>query len=133
LRIGYVGSLIAGGTCLARLHALQSVEPNVLPFDTDAALSARGPARWLEHLPGVGAGSRRLNRSLLRFVHDQRLNFVWIDKGQWVSAATLRALRRRGVRLVHHVTDALWPHHLRLQLTRLRLAATRRIAGGSNG
>ncbi len=123
LRIGYVGSLEPGGTCFSRLLALQSVEPVVVPMDTDEALRGRGPERWLEHLPGLGAGSRRLNRELLTFVRKQRLNFIWIDKGQWVSAATLRALRRAGVSLAHHVTDALWPRNLRLQLTRLRLAA----------
>ncbi len=123
LRIGYVGSLEPGGTCYSRMLALQSVEAAVFPFDTDPALKIRGPARWLEHFPGLGAGSRRLNRELLSFAREQRLNFIWIDKGQWVSAATLRALRRAGVRLAHHVTDALWPRNLRLQLTRLRLAA----------
>ena len=122
-RIGYVGSLETGGTCYSRMLALQSVEAAVFPFDTDPALKIRGPARWLEHFPGLGAGSRRLNRGLLRFTREQRLNFIWIDKGQWVSAATLRALRGAGVRLAHHVTDALWPRNLRLQLTRLRLAA----------
>ena len=123
LRIGYVGSLEPGGTCNSRLLALQSVEPAVFSLDTDAALRGRGPARWLEHFPGLGAGSRRLNRELLSFTQEQRINFIWIDKGQWVSAATLRTLRRAGVRLAHHVTDALWPRNLRLQLTRLRLAA----------
>ncbi|MEO6243806.1 MAG: glycosyltransferase [Opitutaceae bacterium] len=129
LRIGYAGSLESGGTCAARLAALQSVEPEVWPFDVDQELHDRRPvlARWAEHLPGGGGGSRRLNRALLRFARERRLNLVWIDKGQWVSGATLRGLRRHGVRLVHHVTDALWPRNLRLQLTRLRLAATAKL------
>ena len=127
LRIGYVGSLDPGGTCFSRLLALQSVEPDVFPFDTDPAMNARGPARWLEHVPGLDARSRRLNRELLRFARERELNFLWIDKGQWVSAATLGELRRAGVTLAHHVTDALWPRNLRLQLTRLRLAANARL------
>ena len=127
LRIGYVGSLDPGGTCFSRMLALQSVEHAVVPLDIDPILRGGGIARWLEHLPGLGARSRKLNRELLRLVREHELNFVWIDKGQWVSTATLVELRRAGVRLAHHVTDALWPRNLRLQLTRLRLAANARL------
>ena len=124
LRIGYVGTLDPGGTCYSRLEALRSVEPNVVALDADAFLRGRRLARWLEHVPGVGVGTRRLNAATLRLVREQRLNFLWIDKGTWVAPATLRALRGAGVQLAHHVTDALWPQSLRLRLTRRRLAAT---------
>ncbi len=124
-RIGYVGTLDPGGTCYARLEALRGVEPHVEALDTDAFLR-RGSrvARWLGHLPVVGAGPRRLNAAVLRFAREARLDFLWIDKGDWVEPGTLRALRAAGVRLVHHVTDALWPQPLRLRLTRRRLAGT---------
>ncbi len=121
-RIGYVGSLVAGGTCLARLEALRAAEPLLEGFDVDSYRPAWRLARWLRHVPGVGA--KRLNAAVQRFARDKRLDLLWIDKGDWVEPATLRALRASGVRLTHHVTDALWPHPLSLRLTRRRLAAT---------
>lgn len=124
LRIGYVGTLDPGGTCYSRLEALRSVEPHVAALDTDAYLGGGRLARWLNRVPGVGAGPRRLNADVLRFARDGRLNVLWIDKGDWVAPATLRALRAADVRLAHHVTDALWPGPVRLRLTRRRLAAT---------
>ncbi|MBL9188120.1 MAG: glycosyltransferase [Opitutaceae bacterium] len=124
LRIGYVGTLDPGGTCFSRFEALRSVEPGVVALDTDRYLGGGRLARWLNQVPSVGAGPRRLNAALLRLVREHGLNFLWIDKGTWVAPATLRALRRADVRLAHHVTDALWPRPWRLRLTRRRLAAT---------
>jgi spore maturation protein CgeB len=123
-RIGYVGSLVAGGTCLARLEALRGVEPNVAALDTDPFLRGGQLTRWLNQIPAVGAGPRRLNAAVLRLAHERRLDLLWIDKGAWVAPANLRALRRAGVTLVHHVTDALRPRPLRLRLALRRLAAT---------
>ncbi|MBL9201461.1 MAG: glycosyltransferase family 1 protein [Opitutaceae bacterium] len=124
LRLGYVGTLDPGGTCHSRLEALRSVEPQVTALDTDEFLQGGRLARWLNRVPGVGAGPRRLNAAVLRFAREARLDLLWIDKGDWVAPATLRALRAGGVRLAHHVTDALWPQPVRLRLTRRRLAAT---------
>jgi hypothetical protein len=124
MRIGYVGTLDPGGTCFSRLEALRGVEPQVAALDTDPFLRRGRVARWLDQVPGLGPGARRLNAALLRLARDQHLDLLWIDKGAWVAPATLRRLRREGVRLVHHVTDALWPAPLRLRLTRRRLAAT---------
>ncbi|MDP3071643.1 MAG: glycosyltransferase [Opitutaceae bacterium] len=124
LRLGYVGTLDPGGTCFSRFEALRSVEPGVVALDPDRYLNGGRLARWLNQVPCVGAGPRRLNAAVLHLVREQRLNFLWIDKGTWVAPATLRELRRSGVRLAHHVTDALWPRPLRLRFTRRRLAAT---------
>ena len=80
LQIGYAGSLVTGGTCYSRMLALQSVEPNVFPFDTDEELSVASGTRltrMLEHWPAIGAGSRRLNVSLLKFVRDKNINLLW--------------------------------------------------------
>lgn len=123
-RIGYVGTLDPGGTCFSRLEALRSVEPRVTALDTDAFLRGGKVARWLNHVPAVGLGARRLNAAVLRLAREEQLDVLWIDKGVWVAPATLHELRRNGVRLAHHVTDALWPRPLRLRLTRRRLAAT---------
>lgn len=124
LRIGYIGSLEPGGTCYSRLVALQSVEPQVHPFDINRSFDLMAMPkwrRWLEQIPGAGPACHRLNRELLEFAREKQLNVLWIDKGSWISTATLRRLRQLGVILVHHLTDALWPRQWRLRLTRLLL------------
>lgn len=126
LRIGYVGSLEPGGTCYSRLVALQSAEPEVHPFDINRSFDLMTMPkwrRWLEQIPGAGPACRRLNHELLEFTREKQLNLLWIDKGSWLATSTLRKLRRDGVILVHHLTDALWPKQWRLRLTRWQLVA----------
>jgi hypothetical protein len=127
LRIGYVGSLETGGTCYSRLLALQSVENGVLPLDTRCELDFSAlprVRRWIEHLPGLGPATRRLNRRVARFAVEQKLDLLWIDKGTWVDRGFLHSLRQLGIFLVQHVTDALWPAKTVLRVTRARLAAS---------
>jgi len=126
LRIGWVGKLDRGGTGYSRLLALLSLEPNVSTLDTNEFLDPRQMSRlerWLESMPGGGRRSEALNQRLLEFTRDNKLNVLWIDKGSWTRPATLRWLRSHGVVLIHHVTDALWPRHLMIRITRLALTA----------
>ncbi len=54
-----------------------------------------GPPLWLA------------NRALVRAARDFRPDLVWVDKGPWIHARTLRRLRRGGAcRLVHYTPDA---------------------------
>ena len=126
LRIGYVGQLDKGGTCYSRLLPLEAAEPGVCTLDIQTTLPSRGVSRFerlLEHLPGGGVRSRALNAQLLELVAAKQLNVLWLDKGDWVAPSTLAHLRRRGVILIHHLTDALWPRKWQLWLTRWRLRA----------
>lgn len=126
LRIGYVGQLEKGGTCYSRLLPLEAAEPCVCTLDIQTTLPPRGVSRFeriLEQLPGGGVRSRALNAQLLALVAAKQLNVLWLDKGDWVAPGTLAHLRRRGVILIHHLTDALWPRKWQIWLTRWRLRA----------
>ncbi len=108
MRVVYVG--VGHGTCLSRLQALRTLESDVTDFVIDARRQMpsrliRLADRTLFYTPGL----RQLNRDLLRFCAEAKPSIVWVDKSVWIWPSTLRALRRAGIYLVHHFTDALYP------------------------
>ena len=125
-RIGYVGQLDLGGTCYSRLVALRTVEGAVSTLDVHEVCRTLSRSRWqrlLANLPGGGPAGRALNRGVVEFALEKKLEVLWVDKGDWMWPQTLARLRNLGVVLVHHLTDALWPRHRKLWVSRWRLRA----------
>ena len=108
MRIAYVG--VGEGTSLSRLKALRSLEPDVVDFLIDAHRPlpprlTRLAERTIFYTPGL----RKLNRDLIQFCVETKPSIVWVDKSVWVWPSTITALRRAGIYLAHHFTDALYP------------------------
>jgi hypothetical protein len=113
MRVLYTGTLVEGGTCLARLEAARRIlgPAQVASVDRDAFFSNLGRLRYgIEMRIFFTARSRALNAELLRVAGTQKPDVIWIDKGTWVFPSTLRRLADAGAFLVHHNTDALRPH-----------------------
>lgn len=108
MRVAYVG--VGNGTSLSRLKALRTLEADVVDFLIDIRRPlpprlTRLADRMLFYTPGL----RGLNRDLLQFCDEQKPSIVWVDKSVWIWPSTLTALRRAGIYLAHHFTDALYP------------------------
>lgn len=112
MKVVYVGPLDAGGTCYARLKALEALRCcDVFPFNSDPYL-CRPVGKWLnaiERRVSIGPRFWNSNLDLQKFCRDKRPDVVWIDKGYWVWPSTLKELRKNRAFLVHHNTDSLNP------------------------
>lgn len=127
MRVGYVGTLDRSGTCHSRLVALQGAETDVFTLDIDEVLDLKALSkvgRWLEVIPFGWLRTRKLNEMVRKFVVDNKIDVLWIDKGSWVHPKTLRFIRDEKVFMIHHLTDALWPRKIRLRISRFPLLAT---------
>jgi hypothetical protein len=117
-RIVYAGPLMEWGSCLSRLRALQALEPNITVFDTQEYFfspSSRSILQSLdEKLTFAGPVFKRANADFLSLCDSASPDIVWIDKSVWVWESTLKELRKRGVFLVHHNNDALYPSGWRI-------------------
>jgi spore maturation protein CgeB len=82
--------------------------------------------RALENYSHLGPVTARANRALCAAAEAVRPDVIWIDKGDWVWASTLEAVRGRGPFMVQHNTDALWPRARLLRLNRRLLRSTPR-------
>jgi hypothetical protein len=80
--------------------------------------------RALESYSHMGPVTARANRALLDAAEKHRPQLIWIDKGDWVWASTLKSLRVRGAFMVQHNTDALWPRPRLLWFNRRLLRST---------
>lgn len=108
MKVLYVG--VNDGTCLSRLKALRSLEPDTEFFPIDRY--SQGLGRWgrfLERNAFFGPRARQANADLLDVSKTVQPDIIWVDKAVWVWPSTLKALRRRKVFLAHHFTDALFP------------------------
>ncbi len=107
LRILYVGLLRSGSTALQRLEAIRSLDTQIEAFDTTPWMGYGSRIeRSLAHRLGWGRGFLKLNAKLLNFARDKSIDWVWIDKGVWITPRTLRGLRERtGALLVHYTPD----------------------------
>jgi spore maturation protein CgeB len=108
MRVIYVG--VNDGTSRSRYKALRQLEPNTNFFTIDDY--TRGLGRWgrfFERNAFFGRRAWRANSDLLKACREHEPDIVWVDKSVWVWPATLKALRRRNLFLVHHFTDALFP------------------------
>lgn len=129
MRTLYVGELDRGGTCHARLCAIRELTPDVVTFDSNAHVGMEHLSRSrraLETYSHLGPVTARANRALCAAAEEHRPDLIWIDKGDWVWATTLEALRARGAFMVQHNTDALWPRTRLLWLNRRLLRSTPR-------
>lgn len=106
----FVAELYPGGwvpTSRMRMVELERLGHRVTPVDTCPYMRWGGkwmgfPFRRLEWGPPLW----RLNAEIQREAVRVRPDMLWVDKGIWVSADTLRRLRTSGVRrLVHYTPD----------------------------
>ena len=128
MKILYVGTLHPSGTCFSRFESLRALEPDVHGFDTDPVLRFQEMnifARSIERHLAEGPRHAQANAALLARCRELQPDLVWVDKGDWIRSATLRALREQGVFLVHHITDSLFTSHVRSWLRRRLLRSTR--------
>lgn len=110
ITVVYAGPLTPGGTCLHRLDILQNRGPRVYPFDIGPWFRPLSPLRRMaESLLFYGPVFQAINRDFVRFTERHRPTVVWVDKGFWLWPSTVERLRQRGIFLVHHNTDALFP------------------------
>jgi len=125
MKIVYAGPLDEGGTCLSRYNALTNIEEKVEPFNTLAYLGRA--SRWQRLCEVLISSSRRFrqaNEALLKLCASVEAGVLWVDKGFWIWPSTLKMLRRRGVFLVQHHTDALWPLRSNFWLKQRSLRST---------
>lgn len=103
----YVGTLGAGGTCAQRLSVLRELGHEVAAFDVDTYLARS--SRLVNSLRlrlSWGPGVDLLNEDLVRNAKSQGPELVWIDKGIFVRAKSLEAIRKfTGATLVHYNPD----------------------------
>lgn len=110
LKVLYVGPLNSGGTCYARLRALEDIEPEVYKFDSALYFETINKyQRALEHRLFMGPQILKANAELKAYCKKINPDIAWIDKGHWIWPSTLRAYKKQGVFLIHHNTDALYP------------------------
>jgi glycosyltransferase involved in cell wall biosynthesis len=102
----YVGPLTPGDTCALRRETLERMGHVTVPVDVLDVVRRRGPlARRIEWRLRTGALVRDLNRAIVDALAAEP-DVLWVDKGLFVTAATLEAARRAGVgALVHYSPD----------------------------
>ncbi|MFC1491325.1 glycosyltransferase [Nitrospinota bacterium] len=108
----YAGPNCPGSTCLARFRAFQEIEAEVFPLNTAPYFYER-ISRWrraLEFRVFFGPQGVQLNRELIHLCDEKSPDVVWVDKGFWTWPSTLKTIRKKGILLVHHCTDAMTPH-----------------------
>jgi hypothetical protein len=106
LTIVYAGPLGLGETCEMRRRALERLGHHAIAVDLERVL--RGYSAWTRrpqwHLR-YGPMVTQYNDAILTAI-GPGTDVVWIDKGLFVTPATLEAARARGVRwLVHYSPD----------------------------
>lgn len=108
MKVLYVG--VNEGTCLSRYNTLRSLEPSTSLFAINRYTEGLGKwGRFFERNAFYGPRAQRANADLLQRCGELDPDIVWVDKNVWIWPSTLQALRRRGVFLAHHFTDAIHP------------------------
>lgn len=117
----YIGPMNPEGTCYSRYTALRDIVGEVEVLDKNTVFGSGRSFRFARFLEQLGIRTSRLtaaNQLLLTMVSRARPRIAWIDKADWIMPSTLEALRRAGVTIVQHITDALYPRNVRLFLQR---------------
>lgn len=106
MRVLYCGQLWKGGTCRERAAALRARGWHVDEFDTTRYLRSGGAILGrIQHRTIFGPAVSALNRDLLAAVSaSARPDVIWIDKGTWVFASTVRMLKKITASIVVHYT-----------------------------
>ncbi len=111
----YVGQLWEGGTCGERMKILLALGNRIIPFDTTPYIDDGSRfTRFLAHRANIGRPVSALNRDLLRFARDQDagISHVWIDKGKWIRADTVSAIKSMtGAPIIHYTPDPQLVYH----------------------
>jgi spore maturation protein CgeB len=111
-RVLYVGTLHPGSTALHRMAALEDLGLTVTPFDTYPYLIAGTRlARSMRHRSARGTVVARLNRAVTAAAHTEEYDWIWIDKGVWLSYETLTSIARPGRQLLHYAGDPMLLFH----------------------
>lgn len=109
MKILCAGNLEPSGTCYSRLMALRQIQPDVATFCVHSFKKRLAVIpRWRRPLAGLAIW-REANQRLIETCTRERPDLFWLDTGEWVQPATLAWMRSRGILLVRHMTDALWP------------------------
>ena len=124
IRTLFIGYLWDGSTSIPRLEGLRAAGNDVTPFDAQAVFRASSRlATAVAHRTYCTGGVVSMNRRLDEQVTTTRPDVVWIEKGDWVYPATLRALRGSCGQIVHYNTDDIfgrrtwfWMHRRGLRL-----------------
>ena len=111
MKILYVGQLDAGTTCAMRLGALRRLGLAVTSLDSTLRNEDLSPlvhtGRRISWRLGWPLDFEQINTRLRAAVAALQPDLVWIDKGQSITSASLRQLRRSlpGIQLVHYNPD----------------------------
>jgi len=108
MKILYVG--VDEGTCLSRFNTLRSIERETAMFAVNRYSEGLGRwGRFFERNSFYGPRAQRANADLIRRCEEFLPDVVWVDKSVWIWPSTLNSLRRKGLFLAHHFTDAIYP------------------------
>ncbi|GAB4369614.1 MAG: hypothetical protein Kow00128_16010 [Deltaproteobacteria bacterium] len=88
----YIGELWNGGTCLERAKVLGEHGWQIVQFDvTPYIRSSNRVLAGLQHRLLWGPDIERLNRDVITAARNTGpIGVVWVDKGRWLHASTLR-------------------------------------------
>jgi spore maturation protein CgeB len=114
LKVGYIGQLWSGGTCLERARVLRHQGWGLALFDTTPYLMAGNRvSRALQHRLLYGPHVEQFNRELVEFIERVGpLDVIWIDKGRWLYSRTLMRIKDlSGALLVHYTPDPAFTLH----------------------
>lgn len=106
LRILYVATMTFGWYGLYRQRSLERLGHTLIPLDVMEYQKRGNPilARFRYRLQ-MGPVVDSMNRDVLRLAADHRVDMVWFDKPLFIRAATIRALRSRGIATVDYMID----------------------------
>lgn len=111
-RVLYVGNLQSWSTAFHRKTSLEQLGLVVAPFDTYRYETAGARlARSVQHRLASGPAVSALNRELVSAADSACVDWIWIDKGIWVTPQTLERLAAPGRRLIHYAGDPLIMFH----------------------
>jgi len=94
------------------MNALEDLGSKVTPFDT-SSYSSRGPrlARSARYRLAWGLVVSRLNRELVSAGENVDVDWVWVEKGTWITPRTLARLAAPGRKLIHYTGDPMILFH----------------------
>jgi len=114
VRVLSIGQLREGQTCFERAKVFQEIGWEIVQFDILKYAEHGGRVRRsLQHRLLDGPDVRRFNRDLLNLVRlDSRFDAIWVDKGRWLFADTLKEIKERtGAFAVHYTPDPAFTVH----------------------
>jgi spore maturation protein CgeB len=104
-RVLYVTGLAPFGTTTYRLAAMQRIGQEVQAFNWAPYAPKSSLLNFLRNRYPVGPLVSRVNRDLLKAVHEFHPEVVWFDKPLYFTPDTIRAIQKTGARVVFYVQD----------------------------